>query len=121
MAEGPIQETCPRCGSSRQSLIVYGLVLLTDEVRAQLHDGSLALGGCAITANDPEWACRDCGHRWGSSRQSRSLLEFAIAQEKARKERRRAGWGWLGRLLFGRGTTQNAAPDDQLWDPELDA
>ena len=69
--------TCPDCGSTRQARIVYGMVEFTDEVREQLENGSLFLGGCCVTGRDPEWRCLDCWCKWGISRQTRQLLELA--------------------------------------------
>ena len=43
--------------------IIYGLPSL--ELMKQVEDGKLALGGCCIGENDPEWLCKECGQDWG--------------------------------------------------------
>ncbi len=54
---------CPKCGSVDASPIVYGLP--TEETFDHERQGAVALGGCVITGNDPEWACKRCGTRFG--------------------------------------------------------
>jgi hypothetical protein len=112
---------CPRCDSSRQSLIVYGLVEMTDDLRAQLNAGAVALGGSTIRRSNPEWLCRDCGCRWGRSLQSRSIIKREIALERARRAKHAARRGWPWRLLLGPEISRNV-PDnvDPLWDQTLD-
>jgi hypothetical protein len=68
---------CPDCGSTRQALIFYGMPEFTDGLRARLEAGSIVLGGCCISGEDPEWRCLDCRREWGVSRQSRQLYELA--------------------------------------------
>jgi hypothetical protein len=48
---------------------------MTPEVRDRIEQGSITLGGCCISGEDPEWRCLDCRHEWGASQQSRRLLE----------------------------------------------
>lgn len=46
---------CPTCG--QQALpITYGLPLEED-----LNDPNFYSGGCIITEDQPNWACRECG------------------------------------------------------------
>ena len=71
------EPACPDCGSSRQALIFYGMPEFTDDLRARLEAGSVVLGGCCISGEDPEWRCLDCRLEWGLSRQSRHLYELA--------------------------------------------
>lgn len=54
---------CPSCGSSKVLPIVYGLPSL--DLMRDVERGRVALGGCCISDNDPEWRCADCGHEWG--------------------------------------------------------
>jgi hypothetical protein len=87
------ERTCSGCGSSRQALIVYGLPEFTDELRARLDAGSVVLGGCCVSGEDPEWRCLDCRREWGVSRQSRYLYELA-GSEGSRSPA--SPWGRLG-------------------------
>lgn len=73
------ERVCPDCGSNRQALIFYGLPEFTDDLRARLEAGSIVLGGCCISGEDPEWHCLDCRRQWGVSRQSRELYELAAS------------------------------------------
>jgi hypothetical protein len=52
---------CPRCGHSPVAEILFGLVAITPEIQADLDAGTLALGGCDVTSDDPEWRCTSCG------------------------------------------------------------
>jgi transcription elongation factor Elf1 len=53
---------CPTCGSDLVVPIVYGFA---DAGMAMEEDaGRLLIGGCDITDNDPQWACRACESRW---------------------------------------------------------
>ncbi len=54
--------TCPRCDSRDVLPIVYGLPgpELTEESLA----GKVALGGCVIWPESPDWLCQSCGHDW---------------------------------------------------------
>jgi hypothetical protein len=54
---------CPKCGGTEFALIVYGLVR-PSKVRNKLDSGEIALGGCIVTGNDPEWRCNTCGKRF---------------------------------------------------------
>lgn len=75
MDKNASERSCPDCGSTRQALIVYGLVESTPELRARLAEGSIVLGGSCVTGEDPEWYCLACRGRWGLSRQTRRWVE----------------------------------------------
>jgi hypothetical protein len=115
---------CPRCDSSCQSLIVYGFVEMTDDLRERLSSGTVALRGCEIRRHNPEWLCRDCGNRWGRSTQSRAIIKREIALTRTRKAKQAkqvTRRGWLGRLLLSPEVSRNAPHnDDPLWDQTLD-
>jgi hypothetical protein len=49
---------CPKCGSDRVRVIVYGLA-------ADLGMEDVVLGGCCICPGLAEWSCGACGHAWG--------------------------------------------------------
>ena len=53
---------CPRCHSDEVVPVVYGMpsAELVEESRA----GRVALGGCTIWPDSPEWRCVACGHEW---------------------------------------------------------
>jgi len=54
---------CPACGSKRVARIMYGYPAYSDELQAQLDAGTVVLGGCVITGDDPAWRCTQCGQR----------------------------------------------------------
>jgi hypothetical protein len=56
---GPVK--CPRCGSGRVAPIVWGLP--SPETVERSARGEVALGGCVIGEDDPEWECLGCGLR----------------------------------------------------------
>ncbi|MFC7532258.1 hypothetical protein [Actinoplanes sp. GCM10030250] len=62
--------SCPECGAPGVPLI-FGLPV--PEARAAAEDGDLALGGCVMSPEPPNWQCahdhqwRDTDdHAWGS-------------------------------------------------------
>ncbi len=54
---------CPICGYSPIAEIMYGYIKMNDYLRRELDEGSIVLGGCVITDDDPFWACADCGQK----------------------------------------------------------
>ena len=54
---------CPQCKSKNTVPIVYGLI--DDFGQDEDEDeGDYELGGCGVTDNDPDYSCKDCGHKW---------------------------------------------------------
>ena len=56
-------DACPSCGASEVLRIVYGLP--DQELAEEARLGKVALGGCVITGEDPEWQCAKCGREFG--------------------------------------------------------
>jgi|GEM_PF-2602830 len=56
---------CPRCGGVGVHL-AYGLP--RPEGREAARRGEIALAGCYVGFNDPEWRCKSCRHKWGRLR-----------------------------------------------------
>ena len=54
--------TCPRCSSQDVLPIVYGMP--GSELVEQSIAGRVALGGCVIFPESPDWRCVQCGHDW---------------------------------------------------------
>ncbi len=52
--------TCPRCGHTSLAEILYGLPDFSPELREKLEAGTVSLGGCCITDDDPAWQCNRC-------------------------------------------------------------
>ena len=53
---------CPNCGSRKVVPIVYGYPA-EETVQRQFRD-EVELGGCVVTGDDPERACKDCRARF---------------------------------------------------------
>lgn len=53
---------CPNCGKEL-SEVLYGLVNLDDdELKKEIEDKKIILGGCVIDENSPKYYCRFCNH-----------------------------------------------------------
>jgi hypothetical protein len=53
---------CPACGSKQVQPIVYGLP--GPELIERAERGEVALGGCIVFPENPEWQCALCLHAW---------------------------------------------------------
>ncbi len=53
---------CPRCHSDEVIPISYGMP--TEEAVEESRRGEIALGGCLVWPEAPEWLCRACGYEW---------------------------------------------------------
>jgi hypothetical protein len=56
-----LRGTCPACGGAGVP-IVYGMA--TYQAGQAVERGEIALGGCEVTGEDPDYRCRECGVRW---------------------------------------------------------
>jgi hypothetical protein len=65
-AEGRPQ-SCPACGSPRIARILYGLPAFSKDLEDALSEGIVALGGCVLSGDDPEWQCLGCGQKIDAS------------------------------------------------------
>ncbi len=65
-AEGRPQ-SCPACGSPRIARILYGLPGFSKDLEGALSQGTVTLGGCLVTWDDPEWECLECGQKIDAS------------------------------------------------------
>jgi predicted RNA-binding Zn-ribbon protein involved in translation (DUF1610 family) len=52
---------CPACGASPVASILYGLPAMDEELDSKIERGLVALGGCIVTGDDPQWRCASCG------------------------------------------------------------
>jgi len=58
-------ERCPRCHSEDVVRIVYGEP--TEEMVEESMAGRVALGGCVVWPDAPDYTCQNCGHEWRSA------------------------------------------------------
>lgn len=57
--------SCPKCGRTNPLRIVYGIPSPEPLDAAEMAD--IALGGCCIYDDSPDWECRFCGYRFRSA------------------------------------------------------
>lgn len=55
---------CPECKSKRTAVIRYGYPSFNEQLQRELNAGTIALGGCVITGDDPDYLCHRCGYQW---------------------------------------------------------
>ena len=58
-AHKPIK--CPSCGAWPVASIQYGEPAYSKQLQKDLDEGRIALGGCCVSFDDPEWKCTRCG------------------------------------------------------------
>ena len=56
---------CPKCHRQRVAAMFYGFPDFTDELKRDLDEGRIVLGGCMVDNFSPKWQCLDCAHLWG--------------------------------------------------------
>jgi hypothetical protein len=49
---------CPSCGHAEVIPIAYGLP--GPEMQAAVERGEIALGGCIVSPENPNWRCTEC-------------------------------------------------------------
>jgi hypothetical protein len=52
---------CPKCEGTKIADIQYGMPDFSPELRMDLDEGKIVLGGCCVSGDDPEWQCVECG------------------------------------------------------------
>lgn len=58
-----LETVCPKCHNNESVVpIVYGYP--DDSLLKDQEEGKVALGGCVITGNDPQWFCKSCKKSW---------------------------------------------------------
>jgi len=53
--------SCPKCGSKKIARILRGYPAMSPEFREELDNGTVTLGGCEVSDDDPAWECPKCG------------------------------------------------------------
>lgn len=93
---------CPTCKQKTGVDIFYGEPSI--EVAEQVKLGEIALGGCVIESNQPDYRCMSCGFEWDKTRQfeevkqrwlkedvkGRSWVEMMDDKDKAEDEKAKA-------------------------------
>lgn len=59
------QTLCPSCDAQDTALILYGLPSFDDQMKQNLDNGLISLGGCDLMDTNPKLRCNQCGHEWG--------------------------------------------------------
>lgn len=52
---------CSKCDSVKIARILYGFPMFDDKLEKQIDRGTITLGGCCVTGNDPKYECMSCG------------------------------------------------------------
>ncbi len=59
---------CPKCGEQSVAKILWGLPTFSEEMRKQMEEGKLVLGGCCIITDESghydKYHCKSCNHEW---------------------------------------------------------
>jgi predicted Zn-ribbon and HTH transcriptional regulator len=53
---------CPQCHSEDLVRIVYGMP--SEEMVEESVAGRVALGGCLVWPDAPDYTCQNCGYEW---------------------------------------------------------
>ena len=56
---------CPKCGSRKIALILYGMPEYDEEMEQKINNQELYLGGCCISDTNPLFHCFGCGKDFG--------------------------------------------------------
>jgi hypothetical protein len=59
---GKRRRICPSCQSGAVISIIYGLP--GPEAIKEAEEGLIALGGCLVDDENPNWKCKACEHEW---------------------------------------------------------
>jgi hypothetical protein len=51
---------CPICGSDKIASFLYGLPVFSEYLKKELNEGTIKLGGCCVSDDDPLFRCLDC-------------------------------------------------------------
>lgn len=84
MSELRRPDACPACACRRILPIFYGLPL--PDAMALVKRGEALLGGCTISAGQPDWACSRCGQRWYDSQDPTRQKTDAMLDELASRQ-----------------------------------
>lgn len=55
---------CPKCNSENIAKILWGMPRFTNELKQNIKNKKIVLGGCIINGDDPEFQCMDCTNRF---------------------------------------------------------
>ncbi len=55
---------CPYCNSKNIADILYGMPAFNEQMKKDIEDGKLVLGGCCVDERNPDYHCNDCGREF---------------------------------------------------------
>ena len=93
---------CPTCSKKTGVEIVYGMP--SEELAKKAELGEVALGGCVVEPNQPDYRCISCGFEWDRTRQ------FEEAKNK-----------WLKETVKGRSWVEMMNDKDRADDEKVNA
>lgn len=60
--------SCPACGHQPVASLLFGLPDMSDDLKRDVEQERIVLGGCCVTGDEPAWQCGQCG--WQGWRES---------------------------------------------------
>ena len=106
-------ETCPECGSNRIADILYGLPHYGyPDLRRDLDEGRIVLGGCLVESGQPRWFCMSCrvplgtSPEWRAPLSPKSILEMVEGLREENEDQRY----WILVTLSALGPPASAIP-----------
>jgi len=64
---------CSKCDSTKIAHILYGYPMYDDKLEKQIDRGTITLGGCCVTGNDPKYECVTCGMQFYKKQTGKNL------------------------------------------------
>lgn len=58
---------CVKCGSHNTAEYLYGMPIMDDELKKNIDDKKVILGGCTVTEFNPKYHCNECKQDFGYS------------------------------------------------------
>ena len=72
---------CPKCGSERVAMVLYGMPVFDEELEAKIDAGDVVLNGCCIDKPTFPYECRECGVRFDEGMAKRLSAKAYFSDE----------------------------------------
>ena len=72
---------CPKCGSERVAMVLYGMPAFDKELEAKIDAGDVVLNGCCIDGPTFPYECRGCGVRFDEGMAKRLSAKVYFSDE----------------------------------------
>ena len=71
-------DLCPVCNAPSVARILYGQLVMSDELKKELAEGKSVDHGCLLSGDDPSWICTACGQPIHRAKQPRRGLNDGV-------------------------------------------